>query len=93
MKAKDVFEVCHRRYRGLREWLADSTGAVRSIALDTPSNGYQWRPDRAPASTLPISNASGATRCAGPSGRDVSNYSKCAFCRVRNTAAQSRLSA
>lgn len=46
MKAKDVFEVCHRRYRGLREWLADSTGAVRSIALDTPSNGYQWRPDR-----------------------------------------------
>jgi hypothetical protein len=49
MKAKDIFEVCHTRYRNLREWLVDSTGAVRSIALDTPSNGYQWRPDRARA--------------------------------------------
>jgi hypothetical protein len=47
MKAKEIFEVCHTRYRGLREWLMDSTGSVRSIALDTPSSGYQWRPDRA----------------------------------------------
>jgi hypothetical protein len=49
VKAKEIFEVCHGRYRGLREWLADSTGSVRSIALDTPSSGYQWRPDRARA--------------------------------------------
>ena len=49
MKAKEIFEVCHARYRGLREWLTDSTGSVRSIALDTPSSGYQWRPDRARA--------------------------------------------
>jgi hypothetical protein len=46
MKASEIFDICHERYRGLREWLADSTGAVRSLALETPSSGYQWRPDR-----------------------------------------------
>ena len=46
MKPKDIFEVCHTRYRGLRGWLKNSTGAVRSIDLDNPSSGYQWRPDR-----------------------------------------------
>jgi hypothetical protein len=49
MKTTEIFEVCHARYRGLRQWLADSTGAVRSIPLDTPSSGYQWRPGRARA--------------------------------------------
>jgi hypothetical protein len=49
MKAKEIFEVCHARYRGLREWLTNSTGSVRSVALDTPSSGYHWRPDRARA--------------------------------------------
>jgi hypothetical protein len=49
MKAKEVFDTCHARYRGLRDWLADSTGAVRSVSLDAPSAGYQWRPDRARA--------------------------------------------
>lgn len=49
MKASEIFDICHGRYRGLREWLADSTGAVRSLALETPSSGYQWRPDRARA--------------------------------------------
>ena len=46
MKPKDIFEVCHGRYRGLRGWLKDSTGSVKSIDLDMPSAGYQWRPDR-----------------------------------------------
>lgn len=50
MKATEVFDVCHTRYRGLREWLADTRGAVRSVHLDTPSEGgYQWRPSRARA--------------------------------------------
>jgi len=50
MKAAEIFEVCHARYRGLRDWLADSTGSVRALDLDTPSSGYQWRPERARAS-------------------------------------------
>lgn len=49
MKPAEVFDVCHARYRGLREWLADTRGAVRSVDLDTPSSGYQWRPNRARA--------------------------------------------
>jgi hypothetical protein len=49
MKASEIFDVCHGRYRGLRDWLSASTGAVRSIALATPSTGYQWRPSRARA--------------------------------------------
>ncbi|MDE3109202.1 MAG: hypothetical protein KGL02_04605 [Acidobacteriota bacterium] len=50
MKATEVFDVCHTRYRGLREWLAGTRGAVRSVHLDTPSEGgYQWRPSRARA--------------------------------------------
>ena len=50
MKAAEIFEVCHARYRGLRDWLAESTGSVRALDLDTPSSGYQWRPERARAS-------------------------------------------
>lgn len=50
MKAAEIFEVCHARYRGLRDWLADSTGSVRALDLETPSSGYQWRPERARAS-------------------------------------------
>ncbi|HXZ11340.1 MAG TPA: hypothetical protein VEG64_03020 [Candidatus Sulfotelmatobacter sp.] len=50
MKAAEIFEVCHARYRGLRDWLADATGSVRALDLDTPSSGYQWRPERARAS-------------------------------------------
>lgn len=46
MKAAEMFEICHRRYRGLRESLKEATGQVRSLALDVPSAGYQWRPDR-----------------------------------------------
>jgi hypothetical protein len=49
MKATEVFDECHGRYRGLREWLADSTGSVRSLDFEKPSTGYLWRPDRARA--------------------------------------------
>jgi hypothetical protein len=49
MKPAEIFNDCHGRYRGLREWLADSTGAIHSLDLDKPSSGYLWRPDRARA--------------------------------------------
>ncbi|MBZ5696781.1 MAG: hypothetical protein LAN36_15655 [Acidobacteriia bacterium] len=49
MKSTEIFDVCHARYRGLREWLKDATGAVRSLDMEKPSAGYQWRPDRARA--------------------------------------------
>jgi len=49
MRATEVYDECHGRYRGLREWLADSTGSVRSLDFEKPSAGYLWRPDRARA--------------------------------------------
>jgi hypothetical protein len=49
MKAAEIFDDCHGRYRGLREWLADSASQVRALALDMPSSGYQWRPERSRA--------------------------------------------
>jgi hypothetical protein len=49
MTAKEIFDICHDRYHRLREWLVDSTGAVHSVDLESPLEGYQWRPDRARA--------------------------------------------
>jgi hypothetical protein len=49
MKAVEVFDTCYTRYRGLREWLKDSSNSVRAVSLDMPSSGYQWRPSRARA--------------------------------------------
>jgi len=49
MKAAEVFDTCYTRYRGLRDWLKDSSSSVRAVALDSPSTGYQWRPTRARA--------------------------------------------
>jgi len=49
MNAKEVFDVCHTRYRSLRNWVTDSAGAIHSVDLDSPLDGYQWRPDRARA--------------------------------------------
>ncbi|MGA3294393.1 MAG: hypothetical protein ABSE45_10480 [Candidatus Acidiferrales bacterium] len=49
MKGSEVFDTCHARYRGLREWLKDSSGSVRALDFDTASGGYLWRPDRARA--------------------------------------------
>jgi hypothetical protein len=50
MKAAEIFEICHARYCGLREWLGEATGQVRALSLDAPSSGYQWKPARARAS-------------------------------------------
>jgi len=50
MKAAEIFDICYARYNGLREWLADSSGQVRALTMDTPSSGYQWRPARGRAS-------------------------------------------
>ena len=49
MKASEMFEVCHSRYRSLRAHLGQGTGELASIGLDKPTNGYSWRPDRARA--------------------------------------------
>lgn len=46
MKPQEVFDVCHGRYRSLRQFLK---GNMAAIDLDTPSAGYQWRPERARA--------------------------------------------
>lgn len=45
MKAGQMFDACHWRYRTLREWLKDSTGTVPALDLGNPSPGYQWRPE------------------------------------------------
>ncbi len=39
MKAVEVFDTCYARYRGLREWLKDSSNSVRAVSPDTPSSG------------------------------------------------------
>ena len=44
--AREVFDACHERYRSLSEWLEEGRGRVRALSLDTPSVGYQWRPER-----------------------------------------------
>jgi hypothetical protein len=49
MKAAEIFQVCHSRYRNLSGWLRASTGEVQAVDLESPSSGYQWRPDRARA--------------------------------------------
>jgi hypothetical protein len=46
MKPQHAFEICCERYRGMRAFL---NGSVRAVDLETPSSGYQWRPDRAGA--------------------------------------------
>jgi hypothetical protein len=50
MKAAGIFDICQGRYRGLVEWMADSTGSVRALTLGMSSSGCQWRPERARAS-------------------------------------------
>lgn len=46
MKPREIFEVCHARYKGLRAYLG---GHMAAIDLESPSDGYHWRPDRARA--------------------------------------------
>lgn len=46
MKPHEIFDVCHGRYRSLRQFLK---GGVSAVDLETPSDEYRWRPDRARA--------------------------------------------
>jgi hypothetical protein len=46
MKPADIFAICFDRYRGIKERLAGSSGKLCAVDLDTPSLGYQWRPER-----------------------------------------------
>ena len=48
MRAAEIFDICHARYRGMREWLAGRPKASAG-RLDVPASGYQWRPERARA--------------------------------------------
>lgn len=46
MKPREMFDVCHGRYKSSRAFLA---GHMAAIDLESPSDGYHWRPDRARA--------------------------------------------
>lgn len=46
MKARQIFEVCHARYRVMRGYLG---GHVAALDWEKPSDGYHWRPERARA--------------------------------------------
>jgi hypothetical protein len=45
MKACEIFDSCHGRYRNLREWLAESTGQIRALEPESHYDGYHWRPE------------------------------------------------
>jgi hypothetical protein len=49
MKASEIFDSCHGRYRNLREWLAESAGQIRALDPESPYDGYHWRPAQARA--------------------------------------------
>lgn len=46
MKPREMFDVCHGRYKASRAFLR---GHMAAIDLESPSDGYQWRPERARA--------------------------------------------
>lgn len=46
MKAREIFEVCHARYRVMRGYLG---GHVAALDWEKPSDAYHWRPERARA--------------------------------------------
>ena len=46
MKPKEMFDACYARYRTMRNFLG---GHVAAVDLDSPSEGYRWRPERARA--------------------------------------------
>ncbi|HKS82731.1 MAG TPA: hypothetical protein VJR23_14605 [Candidatus Acidoferrales bacterium] len=49
MKAAEIFQVCHSRYKNLCGWLRATAGEISAVDLESPLEGYQWRPDRARA--------------------------------------------
>jgi hypothetical protein len=46
MKPQEIFDSCYARYRGMRAFLG---GHVAAVDLESPSDGYHWRPERARA--------------------------------------------
>jgi hypothetical protein len=46
MKPKEIFEVCHRRYKTMRGFL---NGHVAALDWERSSEPYHWRPERARA--------------------------------------------
>ncbi len=46
MKPKEIFEVCHARYKTMRGFLS---GHVAALDWERPSEPYHWRPERARA--------------------------------------------
>lgn len=46
MKPKEMFEVCHARYKTLRGFL---NGHVAALNWERPSESYHWRPEHARA--------------------------------------------
>jgi hypothetical protein len=49
MKSSEMFEICHSRYRSLRDQLNEDGAQLRPVALEKPADGYSWRPTRARA--------------------------------------------
>jgi hypothetical protein len=49
LKAREIFDACHGRYRSLSEWMEEGRGRLRAVSLESPSLGYQWRPERSRA--------------------------------------------
>jgi hypothetical protein len=49
MKNSEMFEICHSRYRVLRDQLNEDGAQLRPVALEKPADGYMWRPTRARA--------------------------------------------
>jgi hypothetical protein len=49
LKAREIFDACHGRYRSLTEWIEEGRGRLRAVSLESPSLGYQWRPERSRA--------------------------------------------
>lgn len=46
MKPKEIFEVCHKRYKTMRGFV---NGHVAALDWERPSGPYHWRPERARA--------------------------------------------
>ena len=49
MRSNEIFETCHHKYIGLRNWLQHSTGSLRSMDLEHPATAHRWRPERGKA--------------------------------------------
>jgi hypothetical protein len=46
MKPAEIFDVCHARYRTVKDRISDRQCGIHTVNVETPSSGYQWRPER-----------------------------------------------